>query len=135
MQQQQQSYQQQQQTYQQQQQAYQQQQLAYQQQQQAYQQQQPQQQQNLMRSQQAAGYKQNRPPSIGGMGTPPTEPSKRNSGNPSDLASMIAAKAASRKPMSGSPTKKEFPQDQMLERLTRSSTNTPNMELARSGVE
>lgn len=50
------------------------------------------------------------------------------SGGPADLAAMIAAKAASRKPMTTSPTRKDFPsggvveQDTRENRLMRSST-------------
>ena len=45
--------------------------------------------------------------------------SKRLS-NPADLASMIAARAASRKPMTTSPTRKDFPP--LEDRFARSST-------------
>ena len=49
------------------------------------------------------------------------------SGPPSDLAAMIAAKAASRKPMTTSPTRKDFPTSsggpmEHDARLIRSST-------------
>ena len=48
-------------------------------------------------------------------------------GGPADLAAMIAAKAASRKPMTTSPTRKDFPpvggeQDSRDARLIRSCT-------------
>ena len=48
-------------------------------------------------------------------------------GGPGDLAAMIAAKAASRKPMTTSPTRKDFPpaggeQDPREARLMRSCT-------------
>ena len=46
-------------------------------------------------------------------------------GGPSDLAAMIAAKAASRKPMTTSPTRKDFPGGGPIEhdaKLIRSST-------------
>lgn len=63
------------------------------------------------------------------------EAAKRSSGtggNPSDLASMVAARAASRKPMTSSPTRKDFPpREDALERLGRSSTMDRGLEGAR----
>ena len=81
---------------------------------------------------QQAAYRQNRTQSID-QTLQSQEAAKRTSGggNPSDLAAMIAAKAASRKPMAGSPTRKDFPREDMLERLGRSSTMDRNLDGAR----
>ena len=51
-------------------------------------------------------------------------------GGPGDLASMIAAKAASRKPMATSPTRKEFQEGGEGERFSRRSTVSNNSSAA-----